>query len=62
MGIGILFLSSVRADIQSRRFKRLKLLDADLDVQTYVVYPGDSLSALTRNFIEYAAQFGHPFR
>jgi DNA-binding transcriptional LysR family regulator len=62
MGIGILFLSSVRPDIQNRRFKRLKLLDANLDIQTYVVYPRDSLSALTRNFIAYSAQFGHPFQ
>lgn len=51
MGIGVLFFSSVKADIQSGKFKRLKLMGADLDVQTYIVRRSESLSSVALNFV-----------
>jgi len=44
MGIGLLFLSSVEADFQTGKFKRLRLIGADLDVHTYIVYRKQSLT------------------
>jgi DNA-binding transcriptional LysR family regulator len=56
MGIGLLFLSSVEADFQTGKFKRLRLIGADLDVHTHIVYRKQSLTPVVSNFIRILRQ------
>lgn len=51
MGIGLLFLSSVEADFQSGKFRRLRLIGANLDVHTYIVERRDALSPIVSSFV-----------
>ena len=52
MGIGVLFRNSVKQEIQSRKFKGLKLLDAALDVKSYIVFRRETLAPAVSNFID----------
>ncbi len=56
MGIGLLFLSSVEADFHSGRFKRLRLIDADLDVHTFIVHRSESLAPIVSSFLSILRQ------
>jgi DNA-binding transcriptional LysR family regulator len=52
MGVGILFLSSVKAEIQSGKFRRLIVSGAELNIQTHIVYRRDSLTPTVSRFID----------
>jgi DNA-binding transcriptional LysR family regulator len=56
MGLGVLFLRSVKEDLQAHKFKRLTLIGADLDIQTYIVSRRDAVSAVTPAFIDILRQ------
>jgi DNA-binding transcriptional LysR family regulator len=52
MGIGVLFLSSIKTEVLRGEFRRIKLLGLDLDVQSYIVYRNHSVSPHIQDFIK----------
>jgi DNA-binding transcriptional LysR family regulator len=52
MGVGILFLSSVKAEIQGGKFRRIMVSGAELNIQTYIVYRQSSLIPTVSRFID----------
>lgn len=52
MGIGVLFFRSVRSDISKRKFKLVRLIGINLNVQSYIIHRNEhSLPSHARDFI-----------